>query len=132
MSSPHSSAAVSVPGVNVSGSTGVSGNVARDRTLPDILTYRLGSEMVYVTLGETYEQAVDFAVEAFPALRDVDRDLICLEVSVVTRGSSSSEPKTVRIGKRAWPVVVAALKRFEIVELRVAPTPQASIGPRFI
>ena len=33
----------------------MSGNVARDRTLPDILTYRFCSEMVYVTLGETYE-----------------------------------------------------------------------------
>ena len=55
MSSPHSSAAVSASGVNASGSPGMSGSVARDRTLPDILTYRFSSEMVYVTLGETYE-----------------------------------------------------------------------------
>lgn len=33
----------------------MTGSVARDRTLPDILTYRFSSEMVYVTLGETYE-----------------------------------------------------------------------------
>ncbi|KAH9978597.1 hypothetical protein BGW80DRAFT_1279900, partial [Lactifluus volemus] len=59
--------------------------------------------MVYVTRGETYEEAIDFAQEAFPALRKVDREQICLEVSVVTSVNVPNERRTVRIGKRAGP-----------------------------
>ncbi|KAH9978599.1 hypothetical protein BGW80DRAFT_1279910, partial [Lactifluus volemus] len=74
--------------------------------------------MVYVTRGETYEEAIDFAQEAFPALRKVNREQICLEVSVVTSVNVPNERTTVRIANRAWPVV--ALKRFEIVGIHVA------------
>jgi hypothetical protein len=38
----------------------------------------------------------------------------------VTSVNVPNERRTVRIGKRAWPVVVAALKRFEIVGIQVA------------
>jgi hypothetical protein len=65
-------------------------------------------------------QAIDFAQEAFPELKYVDRSLICLEVSVLTGMNGSNESKAVRIDKRAWRGVVATLRRVEIVLIHVA------------
>jgi len=94
------------------------------RQPPDILTYSHDSRMVYVTPGETYDRAIEIAVESFPELKDVDRDQICLEVRVVL--SNQHERRTAEIGRSAWSVVVNTLARFEIVEIRVAPPPKSA------
>jgi hypothetical protein len=70
------------------------------------------------------QEAIDIALESFMELRDVDRDRISLEVRVVL--SNQHERRTAEIGRSAWPVVVNTLARFEIVEIRVAPSPKAT------
>lgn len=70
------------------------------------------------------QHAIDLAQEAFPELRDVNRELICFEVRVVV--SQQSERRTARIGRTAWPVVLDMLTRFEIVDVLVASPPQAN------
>jgi hypothetical protein len=79
--------------------------------------------MVYVTPGETYDHAVELAKESFVELRDVERERISLEVHVVLKNQQVR--RTAEIGRTAWPVVVASLARFEIVEIRVASEPKA-------
>jgi hypothetical protein len=68
------------------------------------------------------QQAIDSAQESFPELKDVNRDLICLEVRV---SLNQTERKMARIGRTAWPVVLSTLVRFEIVHIRVASPPHA-------
>jgi hypothetical protein len=115
-----------------------------ERVAPDILTYSYGSRMVYVVPGKDYDvrlqilqpptrrglihyshvqAAIDIARESFTELRNVERDRIRLEVRVVI--SNQHERKTAEIGPSAWPVVVKTLARFEIVEIRLAPSPKA-------
>jgi len=91
------------------------------RPPPDILTYCYSSRMVYVTPGETYDHAIDIAKESFIELRSVPRERISLEVHVVLKNQQVR--RTAEIGRTAWPVVVASLARFEIVEIRVASEP---------
>jgi len=79
--------------------------------------------MVYVVPGKDYDAAIDIAQESFPELRDVERDRIRLEVRVVI--SNQHERKTAEIGRSAWSVVVKTLARFEIVEIRLAPSSKA-------
>jgi len=99
-------------------------SAAAPRNPPSILTYCFKSKLVYVTPGETYEQAIDFVQEAFPELRDVDRGLIRLEVRVVI--NSQAERKTAQIGRMAWSPVVATLAQYEIVEIHVENPPVAA------
>jgi len=91
------------------------------RAGPDILTYSFASRMVYVTPGESHDHAVDIARESFIELRDVERERITLDVHVVLK--SQQVRRTAEIGRTAWPVVVASLSRFEIIEIRVAAEP---------
>ena len=63
------------------------------------------------------------AVESFPELRDVERDRVSLEVRVV-HTQRSHQRTTIKIGRTAWPFVVATLARFEIVEVCVALLPR--------
>ncbi|KAF8260487.1 hypothetical protein EI94DRAFT_1748242 [Lactarius quietus] len=88
------------------------------RSPPTVLTYCYNSKLVYVTPGESYEQAIDFVQEAFPELGDVDRSLIYFEVYVVL--IKQGERKVAQIGRMAWSPVVAILAQYEIVEIRVA------------
>ena len=106
---------------------------------PDILTYCYASRMVYVTPGESYDvrpcphnvsfpffadrlyasqHAVEIAKESFIELKDIECERIALEVHVVLKNQQFH--RTAEIGRTAWPVVVASLERFEIVEIRVA------------
>jgi len=97
------------------------------QTAPDIVTYSYGSGLVYVTPGASYDDAIDLARDAFPELKDVDRDLICLEVRVSV---NQTERTMARIGRTAWPIVLSTLVRFEIVHIRVASPPEANAVPR--
>ncbi|KAF8266546.1 hypothetical protein EI94DRAFT_1732898 [Lactarius quietus] len=112
----------SYPRMNASSPQAVS--AAAPRKPPSILTYLYNSKLVYVTPGETYEQAIDFVQDAFPELREVDRNLIGLEVRVVIK--DQAERKTARIGRMAWSVLVASLAQFEIVEIHVESPPVAA------
>jgi hypothetical protein len=69
------------------------------------------------------QHAVELAKESFVELRDVERERISLEVHVVLKNQQVR--RTAEIGRTAWPVVVASLARFEIVEIRVASEPKA-------
>ncbi|KAH9988036.1 hypothetical protein BJV77DRAFT_906152, partial [Russula vinacea] len=82
---------------------------------PDVLTYSYATRMVYVTPGETYDHAIDIAKDSFLELKDVERERISLEVHVVLKNQQAR--RTAEIGRTAWPVVVASLARFEIVEI---------------
>jgi len=112
----------SYPRMNASRTQAVSASAPR--MPPSILTYCYNSKLVYVTPGETHEQAIDFVQEAFPELKDVDRSLISLEVRVVL--NSQAERKTARIGRMAWSPVVATLAQYEIVEVHVESLPAAT------
>ncbi|KAH9976575.1 hypothetical protein BGW80DRAFT_1223530 [Lactifluus volemus] len=113
-----------------------SSSSAPAQTAPDILAFSYDSSLVYVTPGESYDQAIESAQDAFPELRDVDRDLICLEVRVIV--NNQTQHKRARISRTAWPVVLPTLVRYEIVHVRVAsplhanavsqPPPYASEG----
>ena len=115
-------------------------SAAAPRNPPTVITYSFNSKLVYVTPGETYEarfclshrltvasfcspprfqQAIDFAQEAFPELRDVDRGLICLEI----RLSDQVEQETARICRMAWSPMVATLRQYGIVEIHVDSLP---------
>ncbi|KAH9977356.1 hypothetical protein BGW80DRAFT_1122640, partial [Lactifluus volemus] len=87
----------------------------------DILTYRHGSRMVYVTPAETFEASLDFAQEVFPELRNVDRERISLEVHSPQSVRGQAPRSTVQIGRMAWLPVISTLSRFEVVEVCVAP-----------
>ena len=69
----------------------------------------------------TSQHAVDIAKESFIELRDIERERIIFEVELSRRRERRS--RTVEIGRAAWPVVVASLVRFDIVEIRVATEP---------
>jgi len=101
-----------------------SSSSAPAQATPDILAFSYDSSLVYVTPGESYDQAIESAQDAFPELRDVDRDLICLEVRVIV--SNQTEHKRAQISRAAWPVVLPTLVRYEIVHVRVASPPHAN------
>ena len=67
------------------------------------------------------QDAIDVAKESFRELKDVERQRISFEVKVDLPKTLGS--KTAEIGRVAWPIVMASLVRFEIVEIRVAPVP---------
>jgi hypothetical protein len=69
------------------------------------------------------QRAIDIAVDCFPELIDVERARISLEVRVPMAHMQRSRQRTVEIGRTAWPLVVAVLERFQVVEVRVAPPP---------
>jgi hypothetical protein len=107
--------------------------------------------MVYITPGETYnvfpsttaslapllidllntrlQQAIDIAKESFLELKDVERERISLEVHVVLKGQQVH--RTAGIGRTAWPVVVASLVRFKIVEIRIVSVPTKGCSGTF-
>ncbi|KAH9973766.1 hypothetical protein BGW80DRAFT_1152188, partial [Lactifluus volemus] len=74
----------------------------------DLITYSYASRMVFVALPESYDAPLDVAQESFPELKDVNRDLICLE---------TREHKKVQIGRTAWPAFLAIFERFQLVEV---------------
>ncbi|KAI9439283.1 hypothetical protein H4582DRAFT_1781002, partial [Lactarius indigo] len=82
---------------------------------PTVLTYSYNSKLVYVSPGESYEQAIEFAQGAFPELRDIDHSLIYLEIRVILH--NQAERTKARIHRTAWSPVVATLAQFEIVEI---------------
>jgi hypothetical protein len=55
---------------------------------------------------------------SFRELKDVERERISFEIKVNL--PKTKESRTAEIGRTAWPIMVASLARFEIVEIRVA------------
>ncbi|KZT00300.1 uncharacterized protein LAESUDRAFT_732400, partial [Laetiporus sulphureus 93-53] len=89
----------------------------------EVVTYRLGERMVYVTPAETFEQAVAFAKRVFPdQLATIDRKRITFTVSVV----ASHERRMVEIGPMAWKAVVSTLAQYEIINVIVQPEASGS------
>ena len=69
----------------------------------------------------TSRHAVDIAKESFIELRDIECERIIFEVEL--SGHRERRTRTAEIGRAAWPVVVASLVRFAIVEIRVTTEP---------
>lgn len=125
------------------------------RTPVDVITYSYGTRMVYVAPAPTYDvrplpiycfakftprkrltdrpllcvqDAINLAKETFRELKDVERERISLEVRV--KLLQTRESKMAEIGRTAWPIVVASLVRFEIVQIRVTPmVSEATVAP---
>ncbi|KAI0058414.1 hypothetical protein BV25DRAFT_1234528 [Artomyces pyxidatus] len=94
--------------------------------VPDVLTYSYENQLVYVVAAKTYDEGIDYAVELFPALKGVDRELISFEACIpIEKGKS----KPARIGPMAWLRVVATLKRGDTLTIRVHPRAAASRSP---
>ncbi|KAG6861161.1 hypothetical protein C0995_003170 [Termitomyces sp. Mi166 len=84
----------------------------------DIITYRLGSKLVYVRPADDYEQALDYAQKEFPdELAELERSRISFHISAKMNGHSQS----VRISASAWPAAVARLLRGEVIDVCVRP-----------
>ncbi|KAG5653513.1 hypothetical protein H0H81_012586 [Sphagnurus paluster] len=86
----------------------------------DIITYRLGSKLVYVRPADDYE--ANFAQKEFPEeLANVPRERISFMISAKMNGES----RVVRISESAWVGAVTRLLRGEVIDA----TPY--IGTRF-
>ncbi|TFY65427.1 hypothetical protein EVG20_g5593 [Dentipellis fragilis] len=83
---------------------------------PTVLTYCYHKQMVYVQAAETFEQAVDFALDVFPDLKSVDRSAITLEIRVLVGKTKQS----VRVGANAWSTLLIKLTEYEVMDIRVA------------
>ncbi|KAI0262567.1 hypothetical protein BC834DRAFT_971935 [Gloeopeniophorella convolvens] len=95
---------------------------------PGVITYCYGGSMVYVSPADSYEQAIGLAQDSFPELKNVDRELISLEVRVTPKDQARV---TVRIGRTAWVPVVSALAQYEIVHVCV-PSRPAPVNSRIL
>lgn len=73
------------------------------------------------------QQALDFAQEVFPELRNIDRERISLEVHTPGSVRGQAPRSTVQIGRMAWLPVISTLSRFEVVEVCVAPAPLPAV-----
>ncbi|KAF8489554.1 hypothetical protein F5888DRAFT_1621859 [Russula emetica] len=96
-----------------------SSSAPRARAPANVITYSYASRLVYVAPAETYDDAIDIAKESFRELSDVERERISFEIKVNL--PKTHESRTAEIGRTAWPMVVASLARFEIVEIRITP-----------
>jgi hypothetical protein len=132
--------------ISAAASSGPAASSSAPRARPDVITYSYASGLAYVVPAETYEvrplpiyrfakfapskrftdrpprriqDAIDIAKESFPELKDVERERISFQIKVNL--PSTQESKNALIGRRVWPIVVASLTRFEIVQVRVAP-----------
>ncbi|EIN06709.1 hypothetical protein PUNSTDRAFT_71906 [Punctularia strigosozonata HHB-11173 SS5] len=82
----------------------------------DIITYRMGDKLVYVTPTSEYERAIGDAYAAFPEeLSNVIRQKVALFITSFVEGKR----KTVEIAPTAWTSILSTLARFEIVDIVV-------------
>ncbi|KAL5504758.1 hypothetical protein ACEPAH_7421 [Sanghuangporus vaninii] len=94
----------------------------RNRQYPaELVTYRLGDEMVYVEPPQHHEQALDFAKRVFPSLADTPRSRLAFQVSV--RVGSHESLSKVRIAPMAWARAMKSLATYEIIEIVILAEP---------
>ncbi|KIK60950.1 hypothetical protein GYMLUDRAFT_43496 [Collybiopsis luxurians FD-317 M1] len=90
---------------------------------PEIITYRLGDKLVYVTPPLDYEEAIDLAIQEFPSLKAYtekgeSRDRIAFyTVTTMSQGTRHS----VCISKSAWKPCVSRMLRGDVVNIVVLP-----------
>ncbi|GLB39884.1 hypothetical protein LshimejAT787_0703940 [Lyophyllum shimeji] len=85
---------------------------------PDIVTYRLGSKLVWVRPAQSYQEAIDFAQKAFPLeLADVSPHRITFSIA----GEEDGERYTTYISESAWVSVMRMLMQGEVIDLDVDP-----------
>jgi len=85
----------------------------------DIITYRLGSKLVYVRPADDYQQALDYAQKEFPEeLANMPRDHISFHINAKMNG----EPQSVRISESAWVAAVTRLLRGEVIDIVARPS----------
>ncbi|OCB85127.1 hypothetical protein A7U60_g7752 [Sanghuangporus baumii] len=109
----------------------------------ELVTYRLGEEMVYVEppqdhevkalifpplelfadqcVSDGFQQALDFAKRVFPSLADIPRARLAFQVSV--RVGSNESLSKVRIAPMAWARAMKSLATYEIIEIVILAEP---------
>jgi len=87
-----------------------------EESLADIITFRMGRDMVYIPLAKTYAEALQLATQVFPRLAGIDSDQICLTMNVTLRGQTLP----VRISPMSWPDVRTHVVQYEILDVAVA------------
>ncbi|KAL1723745.1 hypothetical protein EV715DRAFT_285810 [Schizophyllum commune] len=81
----------------------------------DIMTYRYNDRLVYVSPEKDYEVAIDVALQEYPELATVPRELI----SFHTMANMDGQRRAIRIGRTAWPRAMDKLMRGEVVDIIV-------------
>jgi len=87
-----------------------------DEPQTDIITYRMGRDMVYLPLARTYIEALKLASNVFPRLSGIDNACICFTLTVNLRGQSFP----VRISPMSWPDIRMQVVQYEILDVHVA------------
>jgi len=92
--------------------------VEREDAAPrvNIITYRLGKDMVYVPLASTYSEALLMAHKVFPRLAGIDSDQLCFTLTVTLRGQQFP----VRISPMTWADIRDQVIQYEILDIAVA------------
>ncbi|KAJ8588827.1 hypothetical protein M405DRAFT_768598 [Rhizopogon salebrosus TDB-379] len=85
---------------------------------PDVVTYRLNNQMIYVLPAQSFDQAILFARSAFESeLTGVHNSRISFSLNVLANGKQTS----MGISSVAWTAVVSHLERYEIIDVHVQP-----------
>ncbi|KAI4528056.1 hypothetical protein K525DRAFT_282035 [Schizophyllum commune Loenen D] len=79
------------------------------------MTYRYNDRLVYVSPEKDYEVAIDVALQEYPELATVPRELI----SFHTMANMDGQRRAIRIGRTAWPRAMDKLMRGEVVDIIV-------------
>jgi len=90
---------------------------------PDFITYRFRDILVYVSPHAEYHAALDIAIKEFPELASIPRNRISF--NTLATFTSRGETRAVRISESAWPAAVARQLRGAILDILVAPDPNA-------
>lgn len=90
--------------------------MTKDASPVNIITYRLGRDMVYVPLGQTYMEALQFVKKVYPRLAGIDDDQICFTLTVTLRGQQFP----VRISPMTWTNIREQVIQYEILDVAVA------------
>ncbi len=82
--------------------------------------------MITFYLPLQVQRAIDYAQEAFPELRDVDRSLINFKIGEMMEIKCCKRYMIIGISRMVWSPVVATLAEHAIVEIHITPSPNAA------
>ncbi|THU85040.1 hypothetical protein K435DRAFT_806220 [Dendrothele bispora CBS 962.96] len=102
-------------------------------TVPDIITYRLDGDLVYVKPSLDYNEAIALAIKEFPhALAGIPHNRIRFSILAVVKSGRERKDRMdrtrVRISESAWAKTLEKMVKCEIVELEVIPEIEGVAG----
>ncbi|KAI1787827.1 hypothetical protein LXA43DRAFT_1027668 [Ganoderma leucocontextum] len=89
---------------------------------PDILTFRLNkgnNNFCYVVPPQSFEDGIRAAKDNFEELRHVDPTRITICVNALV----ANQRQHIRVSPASWPIVVAKLRPYEVLDIIVHPSP---------